>query len=97
MTNGSLYICIPEALALDPADTINSLREASLWSAEAPKQVRPDQRNAYKTQLEFVEAIEYAAGVGNILLVRCTHPKYPSDANRWASWLQLLDNLYQRI
>jgi hypothetical protein len=81
--NGSLYICDP-ANGDAAGALIAAFRAAGLWSDAPPKQVGEDQKEAYKGGLKFVEAVETAGG--KLVLLRCDHPKFPSDAGRWEEW-----------
>lgn len=91
--NGSLYLGSPAAGGFDVAAAIDALRGAGLWSAGASKTVADDQKQAYKDQLQFVEAVVYDAG---FLLARFDHPKFPSDAARWREWLAFFDARHAR-
>lgn len=90
--NGSLYLCDPsggrQSQAIERA--IAMLRERALWSAQDPKQVRDDQRQAYEEQLVFVEALEVVVGGARIVITRCNHPKFPSSAERFSGWKNAL-------
>ena len=59
---------------------------AGLWSADPAKQVKDEQREAYATQMQFVEAVEVHVGGKTIVLARYDHPKFPSSAERFAAW-----------
>lgn len=86
--NGSLYLCRPrsEVQAAGVTSTVAALRRAGLWSDVEPKQVPDGQREAYKAQLELVatELVETAGGP--LRIARFDHPKFPSNAERWAQW-----------
>lgn len=85
--NGSLYVCDVEK-GVAGAALVQSLREAGLWSAVEAKTVGDEQKAAYKGGLQFNEAREYAISGHRVVLLRCDHPKFPSDAERWAAWNQ---------
>ena len=90
--NGSLYLCDPsggkQSQAIERA--IAMLRERALWSAQDPKQVRDDQRQAYEEQLAFVEAVEVVVEGARLVITRCNHPKFPSSAERFSGWKSAL-------
>jgi hypothetical protein len=90
--NGSLYLCDPsgasQSQALDQA--IALLRGAGLWSSQLPKQVRDDQKAAYETQLQFVEAVDITVAGAQIVIARYDHPKFPSSADRFDAWKKAL-------
>lgn len=94
--NGSLYLC-SRRHAQAPVSELAQLRAAGLWSAETEKCVTDDQRQAYKDGLVFVAAAAYRTGADPIVLARFDHPKYPSDATRWAAWLAHFDAAYERL
>jgi hypothetical protein len=91
--NSSLYLCTPIQGGISPDIMIAKLREEGLWSASDPKQVRDDQKGAYKTQLQFTEAREYLIDGQPIVLLRCDHPKFPSVSARWNEWNRLLQRV----
>lgn len=94
--NGSLYLCEAAGQA-DPntrEPLIAALRAAGLWSDETPKQVPDEQRAAYREQLEFVEAARYDVAGAQITLARFDHPKFPSNATRFAQWKATFDDRY---
>ncbi len=86
--NGSLYLCDPTGGQQKQIveKVIENLRGKSLWSSEESKQVRDDQRKAYEEQLSFIEAMEFAADGGTLVIARCNHPKFPSSAERFSAW-----------
>lgn len=87
--NGSLYLChAPGAAPETVMGRVAALRAAGLWSDAEPKHVAEDQRQAYKDQLELVAARRYETAAGPLLIARFDHPRYPSDADRWAQWRQ---------
>ncbi len=90
--NGSLYLCDPsggkQSQAIERAITL--LRDHALWSAQDPKQVRDDQRQAYEEQLVFVEAVEVVVEGARLVITRCNHPKFPSSAERFSGWKNAL-------
>lgn len=90
--NGSLYLCDPTGGQQKQIveKVIGNLRGKSLWSAEQPKQVRDDQRKAYEEQLSFIEAMEFAVDGGTLVIARCNHPKFPSRAERFSAWKNVL-------
>ena len=82
--NGSLYLAVPRgaghsALAEGVA---GRLRAAGLWSDAPAKWV---------AQLALVAALRYRHRGTELLATRFDHPKFPSDAARWAAWLGVLD------
>lgn len=91
--NGSLYLCTPIQGAISPDSMVAKLREAGLLSASDPKQVRDDQKDTYKTQLQFTEAREYLIDGQPLVLLRCDHPKFPSDPARWNEWNRFLQRV----
>jgi hypothetical protein len=90
--NGSLYLCEPSGVsqsqALDQAVVL--LRGAGLWSSQLPKQVRDDQKAAYETQLQFVEAVDITVTGAQLVIARYDHPKFPSSADRFDAWKKVL-------
>lgn len=97
--NGSLYLCEPRIAGsgLDRAAVLAKLRAAGLWSDQAEKQVPDAHRQAYKDQMQFVEAAGYRTSAGQFLIARFDHPKYPSSAARWQAWLAFFDRAYSRL
>jgi len=93
--NGSLYLGVLRGSAT-PGAAMAALRSAALWSDAAPKQVADDQREAYKSGLQFVAAVAYEGPGGELLLARFDHPKFPSDGERWAAWLKVFDASHAR-
>ncbi len=90
--NGSLYLCDPSGGKQSQVieQVIACLRERALWSSQAPKQVRDDQRQAYEEQLVFVEAVEVVVKGARLVITRCNHPKFPSNAERFSGWKRAL-------
>jgi len=88
--NGSLYVCTPRGSPA-PDALIAALRGAGLWSEEPFKHVADEQRQAYKDGLVFVAAVAYRNAGTHLALARFDHPKFPSDATRWAAWLACCD------
>lgn len=84
--NGSLYLSTPPGSDEAARAAIEVLRAAGLWSADPAKQVKDEQREAYATQMQFVEAVEVRAGGKPVVLARYDHPKFPSSAERFAAW-----------
>lgn len=95
MSNASLYVCTPGP-GTDVHPVVGSLVAAGLWSAETPRQVRDDQRAAYRDGLEFVDAAVFADGASHFVLGRFDHPKFPSDDARWRAWLDVVAADYER-
>lgn len=93
--NGSLYLGTPREGGgnFDVAASLGALRTAGIWSDATPKTVPDEQRQAYKDQLQLVDAVAYDAG---FILARFDHPKFPSDATRWQEWLTFFDNRHAR-
>jgi hypothetical protein len=90
--NGSLYVCDVGG-GLAGSALIGSLREAGLWSAAEPKVIADEQKAAYKAGLQFVEACEYTIAGKRAVLLRCDHPKFPSDAARFGEWQAVASSL----
>jgi len=91
--NGSLYLAVPRgaghsALAEGVA---GRLRAAGLWSDAPAKWVAEEHRASYRAQLALVAALRYRHWGTELLATRFDHPKFPSDAARWAAWLGVLD------
>ena len=85
--NGSLYLCSPPGSAAAATETaIERLRSAGLWSPQAPKQVKDEQKPAYAGQMRFVEAAQALVDGHKLVLARYDHPKFPSSAERFAAW-----------
>ncbi len=86
--NGSLYLCLPR----DPESAklagyfAKQLRNQSLWSDQDAKAIADEQIPAYASQLELLEVSAVPWLQRGCLLLRCEHPKFPSDDNRWAAW-----------
>ncbi|MEM7540395.1 MAG: hypothetical protein AAF384_02290 [Pseudomonadota bacterium] len=92
-SNGSLYICVARG-APQPDSIIEALVAENLWSArESTKQVADEQRQAYKEGLVFKAARTYRGALGEFLIARFDHPKFPSDAARFNAWRDVLDQL----
>jgi hypothetical protein len=85
--NGSLYLGTARAggSTLDLPATLSALRAAALWSPEPSKTIPDAHRAAYKEQLALLEVAEFGGAEG-FIIVRCDHPKFPSDGERWAAW-----------
>ena len=84
--NGSLYLGVPRGSSnFDVAGTVAALRAAGLWSEVDTKTVPDDHRQAYKDQLLLVDVASFGGDSG-CLIARFDHPKFPSDAARWAEW-----------
>jgi hypothetical protein len=90
--NGSLYICDPSK-GSNADGLIAALRKEGLWSAAEPKRIAEEQKDAYKSGLQFNEAREYTIGGKTLVLLRCDHPKFPSDAARWQEWNRVAGEL----
>ncbi len=88
--NGSLYVCTPRNGA-GAGPQVERLRQAGLWSAETPKTVPDEQRQAYKEGLIFNAARVYGQGDKHWVLARFDHPKFPSNADQWAAWNALFE------
>lgn len=91
--NGRLYLAVPRgaghaALAEDMAQR---LRAAGLWSDAPAKWVAEERRASYRAQLALFAAVRYRHQGTELLATRFDHPKFPSDAGRWAAWLAVLD------
>jgi hypothetical protein len=84
--NGSLYLSTPPGADEAARAAVEALRAAGLWSADPAKQVKDEQREAYATQMRFVEAVEVRVGGRPVVLARYDHPKFPSSAARFAAW-----------
>lgn len=96
--NGSLYVGEPldGASGLHLQTELAALRAAGLWSAEPEKQVPDAHKGAYKEQMVLVDVVSYGAEGGSFLIARFDHPKFPSDAARWAAWQQHFDARFTR-
>lgn len=96
--NGSLYLAVPSSTpdALDVAASLSALRAAGLWSSEPEKTVPDAHKPAYKEQMVFVEAVSYRSPGGTFTIARFDHPKFPSDATRWAAWKTHFDQHHAR-
>ena len=97
--NGSLYIGEPldGDSGLHLATVLSELRAAGIWSAEPEKQVPEAHRAAYREQLTLVEAVTFRNAAGEFLIARFDHPKFPSDAARWAEWVAYFDTHHSRV
>ena len=87
--NWSLYLCEPAGGSACER-VVLELRAAMLWSGSAPKRIAAREKEAYKSQLQLVEAREHRVFDQQVLLLRCTHPRFPSDARRWQAWNETL-------
>lgn len=96
--NGSLYIGEPldGDSGLHLASVLAELRASGLWSQEQEKQVPDAHRAAYREQLTLVDAVAYHSAGGEFLIARFDHPKFPSDAARWAEWIAYFDARYSQ-
>lgn len=96
--NGSLYVGEPldGSSGLHLQTELAALRAAGLWSAEPEKQVPEAHRAAYKEQLQLVGSVAYQSDGGSFIIARFDHPKFPSDAARWAAWQQHFDSRFTR-
>lgn len=89
--NGSLYLCAPAgtpAAAIE--NRIAALRAAGLWSNEPHKVVPADHKQKYAEQMRFVACAQFGDDQTRLLAARYDHPKFPSDAARFAQWLEVL-------
>ena len=97
--NGSLYLCqgrgVDQTQVRD--EIITQLRAAGLWSDTESKSVPDDHREAYKEQLQFIEAVNYTVAGHNVMIARFDHEKFPSDKARWDSWKNELDACYAHV
>lgn len=89
--NGSLYIHIPNASDAAVEVVVDALRGAGLWSASPPKPVADKDRDSYRRELEFCEAVGYSSESGYFIVSRFDHPAFPSEPTRYAAWLEVLD------
>jgi len=91
-SNGSFCLCDPTAClqAAAVSEAVALLRKAALWSPQQAKLVCDDQRQAYETHLEFIEAVEGEVGGTRLVIVQCNHPNFTSDVERFAAWKQAL-------
>ncbi|MBP6381411.1 MAG: hypothetical protein KA321_01895 [Pseudomonadales bacterium] len=91
--NGSLYLAVPRGAgqAVLAEAVAGRLRAAGLWSDAPEKWVAEEQRVSYGEQLALVAARRYRHQGTELLAARFDHPKFPSDAMRWAAWLDVLD------
>ena len=87
--NGSLYLCTARG-APAPERALETLRASQLWSADAVKLVAEEQRDAYREGLKFVAAVALDRDGESLVLARFDHPKFPSDAGRFAAWQNAL-------
>jgi hypothetical protein len=97
--NGSLYLCEPlgsRGIVLS-SSLLDALREAGIWSADAPKSVPDEQRSAYKEQLVLVDTAAYQQNDVAFLIARFDHLKYPSDAARWDAWTAFFDSRFEHL
>ena len=96
--NGSLYLCVDPSIApgTNVDLVIDQLRSAGYWSDEAPKQVPDEHRAAYEEQLELLEVVSFRDADSPFLAARFDHEKFPSDDERWQSWLATLEQHYRR-
>lgn len=94
--NGSLYVCTARGSEA-PTAALARLRDAGLFSADAEKAVAEEQRDAYRAGLEFVDAAAFDDGGQLVVLARFDHPKFPSDAARWAAWVDTMDAACERL
>ena len=96
--NSSLYLCTPRGGdATDALRLLASLRAADLWSDDLEKRVADDQRQAYKDELEFIEARAYHTDGGHVAVARFNHPKFASDEGRWRAWVDCIGEAYERV
>jgi hypothetical protein len=92
--NGSLYLCAAPGAPLDTvAPLIDALRSAGLWSDEPCKSVPETHKKAYAEQMRFVACAQFSHAGADYLAARYDHPKFPSDAARWAEWLAVLEKI----
>jgi len=96
--NGSLYLCHERNGEKDAQRDrlVGELREQALWSDTEPKQVPDEHREAYREQLEFIEAASYRIDAETVTIARFDHPKFPSSATRFEQWKQTFDQRYTR-
>jgi hypothetical protein len=93
--NGSLYVSTSDSDTRN--HVISMFRKAGFWSDVPESQVLTTQKAAYKAELIYVAAAEYHVIEQKLLLTRFNHPKYPSSAERWLSWLNACDATFVRI
>jgi hypothetical protein len=48
------------------------------------------QKKIYAEQMQFIACAQFAIGSINVVAARYDHPKFPSSAERWSAWLNLL-------
>lgn len=96
--NGSLYLCVDPTIApgTNVALVIEKLREAGCWSSQEPKEVPDEHRSAYEEQLELIEVVSFRDADSPFLAARFNHEKFPSDDERWETWLNTLAQFYRR-
>jgi hypothetical protein len=96
--NGSLYLCqLRGLISVDLPPLCAKLRSAGLWSGQNPKRVEDSQRETYKRELAFLEAIAFSVGGNTVVIARFDHPEYPSSETRWRTWLSFFDDSYARV
>lgn len=90
--NGSLYLGVARSggSTLDVAATLAALRTAGLWSEVEAKTLPDEHRQAYKDQLVLVDCAAFGGATG-FIIARFDHPKFPSDAERWAAWREFFN------
>ena len=96
--NGSLYLCEPLGKngSILTSSLLDALRDAGIWSTDAPKSVPEDHRSTYKEQLVLVETAAYRQADTAFLIARFDHPKYPSDGERWDAWTAFFDSRFEQ-
>jgi hypothetical protein len=89
--NGSLYLCAPLGSDAAPvAAAIERLRAAGLWSSDPRKQVAEAAKPVYAEQMVFVEQFSFTSAGIPLVAARYDHPKFPSSAERFSAWRDVL-------
>ena len=85
--NASLYLCLPRR-KLVPRGIINKMRQKDIWSDAEEQIVTESKRDTYRQQLKFIDAHLCCCESEFVVISRFDHRCFPSDDDRWASWVQ---------
>lgn len=93
--NASLYLCTGWGLSDGDAQTIIArMRSAGLWSADAAKQVPPEQKSMYEKEMTFIGSLTGSSNGKVFYVAAYDHPKYKYHPERWRAWQKFVTDNY---